>query len=228
MTTDLPYAAYGAIGAEPWLYPYNKINGYRTQLPHNGELRGALATPLVLGPGWYKGFRVYFDPSAINYYDTRKQMPSYGYIANLPGPRRGVYPVSDPVGGFRRPHGPVRAAAYIPSNLPIIRPGPGWHIGPSVFSTVPVGTVYGEATTEQFREFRAEMFRDAALSTGLTLGVGLVAYVVLPKVTPITKEQAGNILSVGTLGSAGYFLWKTYGRLREYAKQSTVAKAEGT
>jgi len=145
MTTDLPYSAYGAIGAEPWPYPYSRKSRYKTQLPHNGELRGALATPLVLGPGWYKGFRVHFDPSAITYYDTRKPMRSYGYIANLPGPRRGVYPVRDPVGGMRRPHGPVRAAAYIPSNLPIIRPGPGWHIGPSVYSTLPVGTVYGAA-----------------------------------------------------------------------------------
>lgn len=148
MATELPYAAYGAIGAEPWPYPYQRKPYYKTQLPHNGDLRGALATPLVLGPGWYKGFRVHFDPSAITYYDTRKPMRSYGYIANLPGPRRGVYPARDPVGGMRRPHGPVRAAAYIPSNLPIIRPGPGWHIGPSVFSSLPVGTVYGQATPD--------------------------------------------------------------------------------
>ena len=46
MTTDLPYSAYGAIGAEPWPYPYTRKPYYKTQLPHNGELRGALAAVL--------------------------------------------------------------------------------------------------------------------------------------------------------------------------------------
>jgi hypothetical protein len=224
MATDLPYAAYGAIGAEPWLYPYSRKDHYQTQLPHNGELRGALATPLVLGPGWYKGFRVHFDPSAITTYDTRKAMPSYGYIANLPGPRRGVYPVRDPVGGFRRPHGPVKAAAYIPSGLPIIRPGPGWHIGPSIYSNLPVGTVYGgpeevsAAEKPALEALRGQIYSEGGLGVGGGTLLGLIGYVVAAKVIKTSDKTAENLLIAGLTGGVAYALWKGYSLISGYRK----------
>lgn len=226
MATDLPYAAYGAIGAEPWLYPYTKKSRYQTQLPHNGELRGALATPLVLGPGWYKGFRVHFDPSAITYYDTRKPMRSYGYIANLPGPRRGVYPVRDPVGGFRRPHGAVKAAAYIPSGLPIIRPGPGWHIGPSVYSNLPVGTVYGgpeevsAAEKPGLENLRGQFYSAAGVGVSAGTLVGLIGYVTAAKVLKTSDKTAENLLIAGFTGGVAYTLWQGYSLLSSYRKEA--------
>lgn len=218
MTNDLPYPAYGAIGAEPWPYPYTRKPYYQTQLPHNGELRGALATPLVLGPGWYKGFRVHFDPSAITYYDTRKPMPSYGFIANLPGPRRGIFPVRDPVGGMRRPHGPVTAAAYIPSNLPIIRPGPGWHIGPSVYSNLPVGTVYGAATEDAgFVEARSAAVESLVVGVGGGLAGAALVYGTATKVLGLSDKTAGSLSTAVMVVGGGYSLWSMYNILRSRA-----------
>jgi hypothetical protein len=224
MATDLPYAAYGAIGAEPWLYPYSRKDHYQTQLPHNGELRGALATPLVLGPGWYKGFRVHFDPSAITTYDTRKPMRSYGYIANLPGPRRGVYPVRDPVGGFRRPAGPVKPVAYIPSGLPIIRPGPGWHIGPSVYSNLSVGTVYGgpeevpAAEKPALEALRNAIYGEMGFGVGVGILAGLIGYVGSAHVFNASERTAQNVMIAGFSAGTAYAAWQTYTLLSNYKK----------
>jgi len=140
---------YGAIGAEPWTGPWEVT-------PHvHGESPDALSTPLALGPGWYKGFRVHYIPSQVTKVNpmrsplTRRRArgSAYGFIGNTLGPPMAVLPVRPPIGGTQDPHGPVYAAPYIPSGLPVIRPSPGWYIGPQVYSDVPLGTVYGAADT---------------------------------------------------------------------------------
>ena len=132
--------SYGAIGAEPWPYPYRAPKGYVTSTGQTiTEPAGALATPLVLGPGWYRGAAISYTPSPK---DT--VMRSYGNIANALGPPRAVLPVIPPIGGVLDPHGPVTAFTQVPKGLPIIQPGPGWHIGPAVASNLPVGAVQGD------------------------------------------------------------------------------------
>jgi hypothetical protein len=133
------HPAYGAIGTEPFTGDYtrprvNFIEG-------DGKLgEGALKTPLEFGPGWYRGFPIYYAPFA----HKDKTMPSYGSVANVFGPPRAILPVKPPVAGMRDPHGPVYAATYIPPGLPVIMPSKGWRIGPQVQSTIPLGTVEGD------------------------------------------------------------------------------------
>jgi hypothetical protein len=140
---------YGAIGAEPWLYPYDNSRFYRSQTgkvyPHTPGT--ALATPLVLGPGWYKGFPVYYAPPEKDRpmrLKPRSAAREYAGIADLMGPPRAILPVKPPIGGTRDPHGPVYAASYIPKGLPIIQPSKGWRIGPQVSSAYTVGEVVGD------------------------------------------------------------------------------------
>jgi len=133
------HPAYGSIGTEPYTGSYTR--------PHvdfiegNGKLgEGALKTPLDFGPGWYRGFAVYYEPFA----KKEKAMSSYGSIANVYGPPRAILPVKPPVAGMRDPHGPVYAATYIPPGLPVIMPSKGWRIGPQVRNELPLGTVEGD------------------------------------------------------------------------------------
>jgi hypothetical protein len=229
---------YGDIGTEPWPYPYYAPPAYRTQEGGVVPATGALATPLVLGPGWYKGAQVsytpigptqrpygrldvepfmsYIKPSAfqpaappvgvsvpvfpgpgwrvgpsISYTPTkvhpmlvnrsarrftsrdhtRRRTLAYGAVGNFFGPPVGVVPVRDPVGGMVRPAGPVYAAAYVPSNLPIINPSPGWHIGPSVYSRIPVGMGYGAADTERTSTMTAALAKGlAGVMVGASVG----------------------------------------------------------
>jgi hypothetical protein len=141
---------YGAIGAEPWLYPYDNSRFYRTQtgkiLPHVPG--SALATPLVLGPGWYKGAQVSYTPpkkdNPMPIRSSRRRSRAYGAIADLLGPPRAILPVEPPIGGTRDPHGPVYAASYIPKGLPTILPKKGWRVGPQVHSDYKVGEVIGD------------------------------------------------------------------------------------
>jgi hypothetical protein len=235
---------YGNIGSEPWLYPYYAPPVYRTQEGGIVPATGALATPLILGPGWYKGAQVsytptgptqrpygrlgnepfmsYIKPSAfqpaappvgvsvpvfpgpgwrvgpsIAYTPTkvhpmlvnrsarrftsrehsRARNLSYGAVGNFFGPPVGVGPVRDPVGGMVRPAGPVHPAPYVPSNLPIINPSPGYHIGPSVYSSIPVGMGYAAADIGEKSELTPSM--TAALGKGLAgimvgAGVGVL------------------------------------------------------
>lgn len=145
-------------------------------------------------------------------------MPSYGFIANLPGPRRGIFPVRDPVGGMRRPHGPVTAAAYIPSNLPIIRPGPGWHIGPSVYSNLPVGTVYGAATEDAgFVEARSAAVESLVVGVGGGLAGAALVYGTATKVLGLSDKTAGSLSTAVMVVGGGYSLWSMYNILRSRA-----------
>jgi len=133
------HPAYGSIGTEPYTGTYaplrvNFVEG-------DGKLgEGALKTPLDFGPGWYRGFPIYYAPFA----NKDKTMPSYGSIANVYGPPRAILPVKPPVAGMRDPHGPVYAATYIPPGLPVIMPSKGWRIGPQVRNDLPLGTVEGD------------------------------------------------------------------------------------
>ena len=138
---------YGALGTEPWTGPWQTT-------PHvHGESPNALSTPLALGPGWYKGFRVHYIPSQVTKVNPMRSLSArrrargstYGFIGNTLGPPMAVLPVTPPIGGTQDPHGPVYAAPYVPAGLPVIRPSPGWYIGPQVYSNVPLGTVYGAA-----------------------------------------------------------------------------------
>lgn len=144
--------SYAGIGTEPWPYPYNTSRLYRSQTgavyPH---LPGtALATPLVLGPGWYRGAQISYtppkkdNPMPIHRSPSRRRSRSYGGIADLMGPPRAILPVRDPVGGMQDPHGPVYAASYIPKGLPTILPKKGWRVGPAVHSDYKVGEVMGD------------------------------------------------------------------------------------
>lgn len=235
---------YGDIGTEPWTYPYYAPPAYRTQEGGVVPATGALKTPLILGPGWYKGAQVsytptgptqrpygrldsepfmsYIKPSAfqppaplkgvsvpvfpgpgwrvgppIAYTPTKvptmlvnrsarrftsrdhtpRRTLAYGAVGNFVGPSVGVGPVRDPVGGMVRPAGPVHAASYVPSNLPIINPSMGYHIGPSVYSSIPVGMGYGAAAMGEKDELTPSM--TAALGKGLAglmvgAGVGVL------------------------------------------------------
>lgn len=223
---------YGDIGTEPWPYPYYAPPTYRTQEGGVVPATGALATPLVLGPGWYKGAQVsytplgptqrpygrlgaepfmsYIKPSAfqpaappvgvsvpvfpgpgwrvgppIAYTPTKvhpmlvnrsarrftsrdhtqRRTLAYGAVGNFFGPPVGVGPVRDPVGGMVRPAGPVRPAPYVPSDLPIINPSPGYHFGPPVYSSIPVGMGYAAADIGEKPELSPSM--TAALAKGL-------------------------------------------------------------
>jgi hypothetical protein len=235
---------YGDIGTEPWTYPYYAPVTYRTEEHGVVSAKGALKTPLVLGPGWYKGaeisytptgptqrpygrigdepFMSYIKPSAFQpaappvgvsvpvfpgpgwhvgppiAYTPSKVPPmlvnrsarrftsrdhsrarnlSYGAVGNFFGPPVGVGPVRDPVGGMVRPAGPVHPAPYVPSDLPIINPSPGYHIGPSVYSSIPVGMGYGAAEMGSKDDLSPSM--TAALGKGLAglmvgAGVGVL------------------------------------------------------
>ncbi len=209
--------AYGAIGAEPWNGPYRAPKGYRTSTGQTiTEPSGALATPLVLGPGWYKGFPVAYTPS---FKDT--VMRSYGNIANAFGPPRAVLPVIPPIGGVLDPHGPVTAFTQVPAGLPVIRPGPGWHIGPAVASNLPVGAVQGDdlppLRVYNRREDEASNWGDRAWGTrayGATnLSMPLIVQGV-PAAIPLTSPQQpymtpaagyGNILT-DTLDAVPYYV----------------------
>lgn len=135
--------AYGNIGTAPYTGPYaplrvNFIEG-------DGKLgEGALNTPLDFGPGWYRGAAIYYEPFAKK---EKAMSTSYGSLANSYGPPRAILPVTPPVAGMRRPHGPVYAATYIPSGLPVILPSKGWYIGPQVQNGLPLGTVVGDMLT---------------------------------------------------------------------------------
>ena len=141
---------YGAIGAEPWLYPYDTSRLYRSQTGKvYPRIPGtALATPLILGPGWYKGAQVSYTPpkkdNPMRLRNNRRHSRSYAGIADLMGPPRAILPVKPPIGGTRDPHGSVYAASYIPKGLPIIMPSKGWRIGPQVSSALTVGDVVGD------------------------------------------------------------------------------------
>lgn len=265
---------YGNIGSEPWLYPYYAPPVYRTQEGGIVPATGALATPLILGPGWYKGAQVsytptgptqrpygrldvepfmsYIKPSAfqpaappvgvsvpvfpgpgwrvgpsIAYTPTKvppmlvnrsarrftsrdhtsRRTLAYGAVGNFFGPPVGVGPVRDPVGGMVRPAGPVHPAPYVPSNLPIINPSPGYHIGPSVYSSIPVGMGYAAADIGEKSELTPSM--TAALGKGLAglmvgAGVGVLggflvaveANTVLDLVAPKRTEKQDKTLTM--------------------------------
>lgn len=186
---------YGAIGAQPWTGPWD------TTPRVHGEDLNALSTPLALGPGWYKGFRVAFDPSQIIKVNPmrsplarrRARSSSYGFIGNTLGPPMAILPVRPPIGGTQDPHGPVYAAPYIPSGLPVIRPSPGWYIGPQVYSDVPLGTVYGDPELPEAPAPQGE-----PLSLGKVIGGGAVALAVGGGVGALV----GIALTMGYLGAA--------------------------
>lgn len=176
---------YGAIGAEPWAGPWD------TSPRVHGEPPNALSTPLALGPGWYRGFPVYFQPSQITKVNPmrsslarRARRASYGFIGNTLGPAMAVLPVRPPIGGTQVPHGPVYAAPYVPAGLPVIRPSPGWYTGPQVYSKVPVGTVYG-----------SDEAAAPAPSLGKVLGGGAVALAT----GGLTGALVGAALAMGYL-----------------------------
>ena len=131
--------SFAGIGTEPFTGTYTRAR--ITHVEGNGTVGdGALKTPLDLGPGWYRGFPVYYEP-----FDKDKIMPtSSGSIANVYGPPRAILPVKPPVAGTRDPHGPVYAATYIPPGLPVIMPSKGWHIGPQVENELALGAVVGD------------------------------------------------------------------------------------
>lgn len=225
---------YAAIGAEPWLYPYDAPSSYKTQEHGVVPATGALKTPLVLGPGWYKGAKVSYTPPAkgsgygaldtepfMSYIKTSAFQPaaapkgvsvpvfpgpgwrvgppiayipnkvhpmlanrssrrisrsSYGVIGNFFGPPVGVGPVRDPVGGMVRPAGPVYPAPYVPSDLPIINPSPGYHIGPPVFNSIPVGMGYGASDTgsgDSLAKFAAKSAATVVMTSGFGAAAGL-------------------------------------------------------
>lgn len=135
-----PRRAFAGIGTEPYTGTYTPLRV--NFIEGDGRLgEGALKTPLDFGPGWYRGFAVYYEP-----FDKKdKSMPtSYGSLANVYGPPRAILPVKPPIGGTRDPHGPVYAATYIPPGLPVIMPSKGWRIGPQVRNDLPLGTVEGD------------------------------------------------------------------------------------
>lgn len=133
------HPAYGDIGTEPYTGTYTRTR--ITRVEGNGKVGdGALKTPLDFGPGWYRGFPIYYAPFA----NKDKSMPTYGSVANVFGPPRAILPVTPPIGGTRDPHGPVYAATYIPPGLPVIMPSKGWRIGPQVRNELPLGTVEGD------------------------------------------------------------------------------------
>jgi hypothetical protein len=282
---------YGSIGAEPWLYPYYASFVYRTQEGGIVPATGALKTPLILGPGWYKGAQVSYTPPVKAYgaldaepfmsyikpsafqpaaplkgvsvpvfpgpgwrvgppiaYTSTKVPPmlvnrsarrftsrdhsrarnlSYGAVGNFFGPPVGVAPVQDPVGGMVRPAGPVHAATYLPSNLPIINPSPGWHIGPSVYSSIPVGMGYGAAEMGEKDDLTPSM--TAALGKGLAgimvgAGVGVlggflvaiesntITNLLFPKATEkqiARMEMLSNVVATA-VAAGGIFLGGKY------------------
>jgi hypothetical protein len=235
MFTHLRRRSYGAIGAEPWPYPYRTPKDYRTS---TGEVitdpSGALARPLVLGPGWYKGAQISYTPSPE---DTI--MRSYGNIANAFGPPRAVLPVIPPIGGVLDPHGPVTAFTQVPKGLPIIQPGPGWHIGPSIFSALPVGAVEGD----DLPPLRIYNRRDDDAYGASNLSMPLIVQgtparfpltaAIQPYMTPITgygnaivetlDEVPYAAVSVASV-VATYLTWGTSKRLLKGQKTTTMEK----
>ena len=249
MFTHLRRRSYGAIGAEPWPYPYRTPKGYVTSTGQTiTEPSGALSTPLVLGPGWYKGAEISYTPSPK---DT--VMRSYGNIANAFGPPRAVLPVIPPIGGVLDPHGPVTAFTQVPKGLPIIRPGPGWHIGPAISSSLPVGAVEGddltplrvynrredEATTWGDRSWGMRAYGTSNLSVPLIVqGVPArfpLTAAIQPYMTPITgygnaivdtlDEVPYAAVSVASI-VATYLTWNTSKRVLK--GQSTTAMQKAT
>lgn len=172
---------YGALGTEPWTGPWEVT-------PHvHGENPDALSTPLSLGPGWYKGFRVHYIPSQVTKVNPmrsplarrRARGSAYGFIGNTLGPPMAVLPVRPPIGGTQDPHGPVYAAPYVPAGLPVIRPSPGWYIGPQVYSDVPLGTVYGAADGESDAPSLGKVIGGGAVALAVGGGAGALVGIAL-------------------------------------------------
>jgi len=234
---------YGAIGAEPWTGPWD------TTPRVHGEDPDALSTPLALGPGWYKGFKVHYIPSQITKVNPmrshahRRHGSTYGFIGNTLGPPMAVLPVRPPIGGTQDPHGPVYAAPYVPSGLPVIRPSPGWYIGPQVYSDVPLGTVYGAAETETdagttdvtlgkvIGGGAVALTAGGALGvlTGIVLAMGYlaVAEVIYPNKT--RSPMGGRLADVGMYAAFGapILLGIGYGGMVTYAGYKKYLAAKG-